>query len=216
MEKGPIEPTENNKENKKPFYKSWSFGIVVVVVLCIIILSTTDKEHPAAVEAVSTLEAASTPSKSAVETLQPTPSQSQTQNPALELSSFGVSSSVTIQVEGTETLDVIRQPYNKVTEAKGVFKLVKVTLLNDQKSAILLSESSFRLIDDMGKKYTHSLAGQYAYKTAYGINTGISDTLNPGKSKTGIIVFDVPKDAKGFVLEASGGFFGEEILLKVD
>jgi hypothetical protein len=32
----------------------------------------------------------------------------------------------------------------------------------------------------------------------------------------GYVVFDVPKEAKGFVLQAKGGFTGDTILLKVE
>jgi hypothetical protein len=40
--------------------------------------------------------------------------------------------------------------------------------------------------------------------------------LNPGLSLSGYVVFDVPKDAKGFVLQAQGGMMGKKIKLKVE
>jgi hypothetical protein len=40
--------------------------------------------------------------------------------------------------------------------------------------------------------------------------------VNPGLSVTGFIAYDVPKDAKGFVLQARGGMTGKSITLKVE
>jgi hypothetical protein len=132
------------------------------------------------------------------------------------LSNTGVSSDVTITVNGVDTKSDVGGQYAN-EKAQGVFKIVNVSVTNNQKDAITLDANSFKLVDDKGRQFTYSSSGQ----TALGMtdNTVVDfflKQLNPGLTQTGKIVFDVPTDAKGLTMKARGGMTGDEITLKVE
>ncbi|WP_251028048.1 MULTISPECIES: DUF4352 domain-containing protein [unclassified Bacillus (in: firmicutes)] len=150
--------------------------------------------------------ASSTPSSSAPEK----------KEAAKPLSNEGVSSDVKIKVSGSETKQQVGNEFSK-TKAQGIFKIVSVEITNNQKDAITLDTNSFKLVDSKDREFTYSTDGQ----TDLGIaEDSVADfflkQLNPGLTQKGKIVFDVPADAKGFKLKATGGMTGEEITLKVD
>ena len=133
-----------------------------------------------------------------------------------ELSNEGVSSDVVIKVGAVETMSEVGGEYTKET-AQGIFKIVEVSLTNNQKDAITVDANSFKLADDKGREFTYSSDAQISYDME---NGGKMDfflkSLNPGLTITGKIIFDIPEDAKGVVLKASGGMMGKEITLKVE
>ena len=135
-----------------------------------------------------------------------------------ELSKEGVSSDVKIVVEGLETQNEVGDNQFSKKTAQGVFKVVKVTLTNNQKDAITIDSNSFKLIDDKGREFSYSSEGQIAIETSTNSQqeSFFLKQLNPGLSITGNVVFDVPKDATGFKLQARGGFTGKKIELKVE
>ncbi|HDX9579836.1 TPA: DUF4352 domain-containing protein [Bacillus pseudomycoides] len=133
-----------------------------------------------------------------------------------ELSKEGVSSDVKISVGGVETLESVGNEITK-EQAQGVFKVLEISVTNNQKDAITLDGNSFKLVDDKGREFTYSTNGQ----TALAIDNGgkmdfFLKQLNPGLTQEGKIVFDIPKDAQGLVLKARGGMTGKEIKLKVE
>lgn len=134
------------------------------------------------------------------------------------LSNEGVSSDVKIVVNGMETKEQLGDNQYSKVKANGIFKVVKVTLTNNQKDAITIDSNSFKLVDNKGREFTYSIEGQTALETSLGEtgSTFFFKQLNPGLSITGQIAFDVPKDAAGFVLKAQGGMIGKTITLKVE
>lgn len=136
----------------------------------------------------------------------------------VELSNEGVSSDVTIVVNGMETKDVIGDNLFSTAEAQGVFKVIEITLTNGQKDAITIDSNSYTLIDDQKREFSYSSDAQMALMSSVeGKKEPFFLTkLNPGLSITGYIAFDVPADAKGFILEARGGMTGKKIQLKVE
>jgi hypothetical protein len=135
---------------------------------------------------------------------------------APQLSKEGVSSNVKIAVEGFETKAKVGDNEMSQAKAQGVFKVVKLSVTNNQKDAITLDSNSFKLVDSQGREFTASTEAQTALEmSGSDKNSFFLKQLNPGLSAEGEIAFDVPKDAKGFVLKARGGFTGDEIKLKV-
>ncbi|EPZ0458558.1 TPA: DUF4352 domain-containing protein [Bacillus paranthracis] len=128
----------------------------------------------------------------------------------------GESSKVKIAVGSVESVDSVGGEYLK-EKAQGVFKVVEVTVTNNQKDAITVDANSFKLVDNKDREFTYSTQAQTAFDVG---NGGQSDfflkQLNPGLSQTGKIIFDVPADAQGLVLKARGGMTGKEIKLKVE
>jgi len=132
------------------------------------------------------------------------------------VSKEGVSSDVKIAVGSMETVDSVGNEYTK-EQAQGVFKILEVTLTNNQKDAITVDANSFKLVDNKGREFTYSTQGQTSFDLTNGGKTDFFlKQLNPGLTQTGKIVFDIPKDAEGLFLKASGGMTGKEINLKVE
>ncbi|WP_080548476.1 DUF4352 domain-containing protein [Bacillus pseudomycoides] len=104
---------------------------------------------------------------------------------------------------------------NGDVKAQGIFKALEVYVMNRQEEPITLNSKNFKLIDDLGREYYSSTEAQLALKA---VNNAIFkiDTLNPDSSSSGKIVFDVPKYAKGLVLQFNGDMLDKEIDLKVE
>lgn len=151
-------------------------------------------------------------------TSDPAPEPEPEQPKVVELSSEGVSSDVTIAVTGFESADSIGDNEFSIAKAQGVFKVVSVTITNNQKDAITIDSNSFKLFDDQDREFSYSSEAQMAMMTS--VNDKQENfflkKINPGMNISGKIAFDVPKDAKGFKLEASGGMMGKPIMLKVE
>ena len=77
-----------------------------------------------------------------------------------------------------------------------------MTVRNDDKEA--RSIAPFKLVDDTGAQYETSAK---AWSVEGSI--GVLDSLNPGVSKQGYIVFDVPK-GKHYKLAVSGGYWSSD------
>jgi hypothetical protein len=134
------------------------------------------------------------------------------------LSNEGVSSDVKIKVEGVESTKELGDNQFSKKEAQGVFKVVKLTITNNQKDAVTIDSDSFKLIDDKGREFSNSTDGQLALETSVETKkeSFFLKQLNPGLTVTGHIVFEVPEDAKGFKLQGRGGMTGKKIELKVE
>jgi hypothetical protein len=143
--------------------------------------------------------------------------KSDTKKAEKPLTNEGVSSDVAIKVGAVEDKQEVGNEFMK-KKASGAYKIVEVSLTNNQKDAITVDANSFKLVDDQGREFTYSSDAQIAFDI--GENEGNTDfflkSLNPGLTLTGKIVFEVPADAKGFVLHARGGMTGKEIKLKVE
>ncbi|WP_207652685.1 DUF4352 domain-containing protein [Desulfosporosinus sp. FKA] len=134
-----------------------------------------------------------------------------------ELSNTGTSSNVKITVTGFQTAATVGTNEYSTAKAQGVFKIVKLTITNNQKDAITVDSNSFKLVDDQGREFTDSTEAQTALMTSDSSNQNFFlKQINPGITVSGLVVFDVPKDAKGFKLKATGGMMGDPIMLKVE
>ncbi|PFQ45232.1 glycerophosphodiester phosphodiesterase [Bacillus cereus] len=201
---------------KKPFYKKWWFWlIVVIIVLGAYGNSNKDKGE--------TKTASTEPKQEAKQEMkkdEPKKEEAKTEpkkeEPKKELSKEGESSKVKIAVGSVESTDSVGGEYLN-EKAQGVFKVVEITITNNQKDAITVDANSFKLVDNKDREFTYSTQAQTAFDVG---NGGKSDfflkQLNPGLSQTGKIIFDVPADAQGLVLKARGGMMGKEIKLKVE
>ncbi|RXZ05066.1 DUF4352 domain-containing protein [Klebsiella pneumoniae] len=138
------------------------------------------------------------------------------EEPKKELSKEGESSKVKIAVGSVESTDSVGGKYLS-EKAQGVFKIVEVSITNNQKDAITVDANSFKLVDNQDREFKYSTQAQTAFDVG---NGGKSDfflkQLNPGLTQTGKIIFDVPAYAQGLVLKARGGMMGKEIKLKVE
>ncbi|HHB1925977.1 TPA: DUF4352 domain-containing protein, partial [Bacillus cereus] len=87
-----------------------------------------------------------------------------------ELSKEGESSNVKITVGSVETLESVGTEHIN-EKAQGIFKVVELTLTNNQKDAITLSSNSFKLVDNQGREFSTNSAAQIKLNVANGGNS---------------------------------------------
>ncbi|MES5869158.1 DUF4352 domain-containing protein [Bacillus cereus group sp. RP32] len=203
---------------RKPKAKLFISSIVCLV-LAMILIPTKDKEEKP--KAKETTQQASTevkeePKKEEVKKEEPKKEEPKKEEPKKELSKEGESSKVKIAVGSVESIDSVGGEYLN-EKAQGVFKVVEISITNNQKDAITVDANSFKLMDNQDREFTYSTQAQTAYDIGNGGKTDFFlKQLNPGLTQTGKIIFDVPADAQGLVLKARGGMMGKEIKLKVE
>ncbi|PFA80275.1 protein of unknown function [Bacillus sp. bc15] len=204
---------------RKPKAKLFISSIVCLV-LAMILIPTKDKEEKP--KAKETTQQASTEVKKEPKKEEPKkkdePKEEELkkEEPKKELSKEGESSKVKITVGSVESVDSVGGEYLN-EKAKGIYKVVEISITTNQKDAITVDANSFKLMDNQDREFKYSTQAQTAYDIG---NSGKSDfflkQLNPGLTQTGKIIFDVPADAQGLVLKARGGMMGKEIKLKVE
>lgn len=124
----------------------------------------------------------------------------------------GISSDVGIAVAGVNTQQSIGNEFIN-EKAKGQFVVVDLVIYNNQKDAITVDGSSFKLIDNKNREFSTSNEGMTALQMSEGHADGFLSKINPGLTTRIRFVFDVPGDATGLQLKARGGFTGEAITL---
>lgn len=92
-------------------------------------------------------------------------------------------------------------------DASGTFKVVKVSVTNNSKEAIMMDSSFFTLIEDDGTEYSSdSEASMYIDPES----SFFIEEINPKTTKTGYVAFDIPEDVGGLELQVQTGFWGTE------
>ena len=200
---------------KMGFMMKAIIGIAALVVISIIASLNGgggNSAKPASTAATNT----STSNQKAAEPAKKKAAEPAKQEAPKQLSNEGVSSDVAIKVVGMESASEISTEFSKET-AQGVFKIITLSLTNNQKDAITVDADSFKLVDDKGREFSYSTNGQtqQEMKDNTSSNNFFLKSLNPGLTQQGKIVFDIPADATGLVLKARGGMTGDEITLKV-
>ncbi|WP_240689490.1 DUF4352 domain-containing protein [Ammoniphilus sp. YIM 78166] len=210
--------SEEKVKVKKPFYKKWWVWVIAIIVIAN--LGGGDEEtnqtaQPAAQQTEATNQAQPAPAPVPA----PVKEEAKPEEKPVELSNEGVASDVKISVLGFESVEKIGNNQFSTVEAQGIFKIVKVNVTNNQKDAITVDSNSYKLVDDQGREFSPSSEASLAFESSTGNakrKTFLLQQLNPGLSIEGNLAYDVPKDAKGFVLKARGGMTGKEITLKVE
>jgi hypothetical protein len=91
------------------------------------------------------------------------------------------------------------------TKADGIFLLVDLTLMNNDKESHTIDNSLFKLTDQTGTEFESSNEGSTALMMA-GKETLFLKNCNPKIQKAGFLVFEVPEKAE-YNLNLSGGFW---------
>jgi hypothetical protein len=96
-------------------------------------------------------------------------------------------------------------------KADGIFEIISVVATNIDKEPRYLDDAMFRLVDNQNRSYMTSPEGT----SALSLNMESAKNLflkpvNPSLVTDGVLVFDVPKNAEGLMLEVSGSFGSPE------
>lgn len=101
-------------------------------------------------------------------------------------------------------------------DAQGVFKIITIKVENIGKETKTIDSSMLKLKDAQDRTFERSSDGQIAKGMAQGQVDLFLQQVQPSLSVTGEIVFDIPADASGLILEAKGSMFGKAIEIKLD
>ena len=108
-------------------------------------------------------------------------------------------------VSSVEHLDKITND-SKVLVPGGSYAVVHLTVTNNGKEPRSLSAADFALVDDQGRRYSVESDATSMDSAALGLPNLLSVAVQPGLSKNSVIVFDVPKDARGLTLRLYQGY----------
>lgn len=97
------------------------------------------------------------------------------------------------------------------SKASGVYEVCYLSIINGDKEPRYADSAMFKIIDDQNRSFAVSTDATTAYSITYGSKYDLFlKQANPGVQIDGVLVFDIPKDAKGLKLEVSGGFGSPE------
>ncbi|MCC2491639.1 DUF4352 domain-containing protein, partial [Bacillus cereus] len=148
---------------KKPFYKKWWFWvIVVIVVLGAYGNSSKDTEDTKTASTEPKQEAKQETKKDEPKKDEAKKEEPKKEEPKKELSKEGESSKVKIAVGSVESTDSVGGQYLS-EKAQGVFKIVEVSITNNQKDAITVDANSFKLVDNQDREFKYSTQAQTAF-----------------------------------------------------
>lgn len=122
-----------------------------------------------------------------------------------------ISSDVGVAILGVRDAGpVLVGAFGNVTRADGKFIAVAVGITNKQNTAIRMDSGLFELLDSTGNVYSASEKSIEA-----GDDDLFLSQINPGVSKAGVVLFDVPRDLSldGLQLRFRGGMTGDSALL---
>ncbi len=118
-------------------------------------------------------------------------------------------------VDSVFTSSALGSLYN-VEEAKGVFVIISLTVKNNGNGDMSLSTTDFSLIDSQGRNYNPDISASI-YLSMMNFNPFTFERLGAGLQTSGELVFDVPINDTGLVLEITGeGFFADSVQVDLE
>ena len=87
----------------------------------------------------------------------------------------------------------------------GQFILIDIEAFNNDKDARMIDSSMFKILDDQSREFNPSSDSEVMMVVDGAMDFFLQD-INPGLSKTGQLVFELPADAKSYSLQVSSGF----------
>lgn len=107
-------------------------------------------------------------------------------------------------------LEEIKGQYSS-QKADGIYEIIALVAGNIDKEPRYLDSAMFRLVDNQNRSYMTSTDGAMAFELNVQSDTNIFlKPVNPSLVAKGALIFDVPKNAEGLMLEVSGSFGSPE------
>ena len=119
-----------------------------------------------------------------------------------------VASDVGVAIAKIQTMDTIDGSFSS-QRAQGVFKVLYIVVSNEQKDAVTIDANIFKLIDEQGREFSHSVEGGTALQMS-NRETFFLKKVNPGITTGGWVAFDVPKNANIKTMQFKGGMSGKK------
>lgn len=180
---------------KKPFYKKWWFWLIVVIIIGAIGASGGDKN-----ESTNT-SAGQKPGVTTEEKDEKTDSE-ETIYQIGEPFQVGKLEVTILNVEEKTEFTSDNMFIEDVT-TDGKFIAVTARITNNDTKARTFSSSMFKIIDDQSREF--ETLTDINLMTILGDNNLFLESCNPGMSRTGVFVFEVPKDIESYSLKVYSG-----------
>lgn len=107
-------------------------------------------------------------------------------------------------VEATSELKSNNEFIESAT-TEGQFVLIDIEAYNNDKDARMVDSSMFKVLDNKGREFDPSSDSEVMMVVDEAMDFFLQD-INPGLSKTGKLVFELPADAESYSLQVSSGF----------
>lgn len=110
-------------------------------------------------------------------------------------------------VHSVETTNILESDNQFIDPATtdGQFVIVEIEAFNNDSETRMVDSSMFKLIDDQGREFNTSTDTDVMMVLDESLNLFLQD-INPGISKTGKLVFELPNDVTSYELQVSSGF----------
>lgn len=185
---------KNKEKTKKSLLKKWWFWLIVVIVAIAILGNKDSADKPNG--------------KNQSNVAGDVNSEDQTKGTTEEIYNVGdsfESGKLGIVIEAVEekTEFVSDNQFIENVTTEGKFIAVTAKLTNNDKEARTFSSTQFKLIDD--KERTFEALTSAELMMMLGDNNLFLESCNPGMSRTGIFVFEVPSDVESYSIEVASG-----------
>ena len=190
---------------KKPFYKKWWVWLIAIIV--VIGFAGSGEEESTTTKEETTNQAGVTENK------EETPKEeSKEEEKVAGIGEKATVSDVTFTVNGVEETNEIKSGNQFIDNAttEGKFIIADVSIENRQKEALTINSSFFMIKTADGTTYEAVSSAEVTM--AMGDTDFFLQQINPGLSKSGKVVFEVPADldVSSAVLHCQTGFWGTE------
>lgn len=110
-------------------------------------------------------------------------------------------------VSNVETTNEIKSDneYIEPATTDGQFVVIDIEAFNNDKKTRMVDSSMFKIKDNQGREFEPTVETEVMMALGDFADFFLQD-INPGISKTGKLVFELPSDATSFSLEVSSGF----------
>lgn len=184
------------EKKKKPLFKRWWFWILVIIIIGAIGSGGGDKGTP---------KETSSAKQSANETDVKSDDNEGVEEPMyqigdpFETGDLGVT---VLEVEERTEFKSDNQFIDDVT-TEGKFITVKAKITNNDTKARTFSSTMFKVIDDKGREF--EALTDTNLMMILGDDDLFLESCNPGMSRTGVFVFEVPEDIESYSLKVYSG-----------
>jgi hypothetical protein len=190
----------------KTFLAVIGFLAVSFVVICIFVGALASSKHSSNLTDISPFSQSSADSSTS------------RSNPGFERVAIGNAyypkttvSHVAVTLTKAQALPAFFNTYEIVRPESGQFVAVRVLITNEQRDEITMSTSLFKLLSPEGLEYS---ASEKSLEVS-GTDTLFLKGINPGLTKSGVVLFEVPNniDISSLRLSFRGGMTGEQATL---
>lgn len=184
-----------NKKEKKPLLKRWWFWLIVIIIAVAGLSGGSDEDNTKSTEVNQSEKAGDKKDK---------------KNKKKEEEVYKVGDSFETGKLGAKILEAEeKEEFNSDNEfidsvkTEGKFIVVTAELTNNDEKSRMFSSTMFKIIDDKDREF-ETLTNADLMMILDDKNLFLEE-CNPGMSRTGVFVFEVPKDVESYSLKVYSG-----------